>query len=176
MKKVLFVVAIATLLFACQKEPTMPLAVPVSTADAKSVKDTTCSPVPIGLGASIAHDTVLVNGIHITGIVDAYISYKFFWGGYVGQAKMSLKTSYYDANQHEHVSNPKYFDVSSTLYDTQFGVFQASNIAVPVNTPVQFIIEGYNNCEGKTIFTFFYSFGYTNTARSVLKNQQALGL
>jgi hypothetical protein len=194
MKKVLLVALAAVLFTACQKESTTTLGssvkdnlateltamkdkltkssditvIDMSVPTTKSIKPpVTCSPIPVAVGASIAHDTVLIKHTDIIGVVDAYISYQFYWGGYVGQAKMSVQTRYYENNDPNTPvdSKIKYFTVSSTLGATDHGVFVATGLKMPVNTVIEFTVKGYNNCGDTTTLTLLYSFGYNNTAK-----------
>lgn len=203
MKKVLLVALAAVLFTACQKESKPTLAIVVKdnlVAELSAMKDklaqssdvttitmtapttkttkppVTCSPVPLAIGASIAHDTVLISGTTITGVADAYISYQFYWGGYVGQAKMSVQTRYYENNDPNRPvdSKIKYFTVSSTLTSTDHGVFVATGLKMPVNTVIEFTVKGYNNCGETSTLTFLYSFGYNNTARITSDKAQAI--
>ena len=205
MKKVLFVALAAVLFTACQKVSKPTLVSPVkdnlaaelsamkdkiiessdvtiidmSAPTTKSIKPpVTCSPVPLAVGASIAHDTVIIRGTTITGVVDAYIAYQFYWAGYIGQAKMSVQTRYYEKNDPNRPvdSKIKYFTVSSTLSSTDHGVLVATGLKMPVNTVIEFIIKGYNNCDEFSTLTFPYSFDYNNTAKISSGKAQAIDL
>lgn len=205
MKKVLLVAIAAVFFTACQKESKVTLAVPVkdnlvkeltamkdklrkssdvtvidmSAPTTKSITPpVTCSPIPVALGASIAHDTVLIKHTQIIGVVDAYISYQFYWGGYVGQAQMSVQTRYLDPRNPTFTryiySKIKYFTVSSTTDINDHGAFVATNLKFPVNTVIEFFVKGYNNCGETSVLTFLYSFGYNNTAKVSSGKAQAI--